>query len=258
MKNKMKNLIPFKTLLRKELTRIFKIWKQTLLPPVITSILYFLIFWKFIWSQISDINWLTYIEFIVPWLILMWTITASYMNASFSFFSWKFQRSIEEVLVSPMSNWIIITSYISGAIVRWMLIWIITYIVAFFFTGIQIESYFISLLFLLFTSMLFALLWLFNWFFAKTFDDVNIIPSFVLTPLIYLWWVFYSLEFLSPFRQLVSQFNPIFYMVNWLRYGMLWVSEVPVIYALITIIVMNIVMFIVNLRLMNIWYWIKS
>ena len=254
----MKNLTPFKTIFKKELARVFSIWKQTLLPPVITSVLYFLIFWKFIWSKISDINWISYIEFIVPWLTLMWTITASYMNASFSFFSWKFQRSIEEILVSPVSNTAIIIAYISGGIARWIIIWIMTYVIAFFFTGIQINNYLVTILFLFFTSMLFALLGLFNWFFAKSFDDINIIPSFVLTPMIYLWWVFYSLEFLSPFWKIVSQFNPIFYMVNWLRYGMLWVSDVPVSYALMAIMIINIIMFIINLKLMRVWYWLKN
>lgn len=250
--------ISLKALLTKELSRVLRIWKQTILPAVITSILYFLIFWKFIGSQIDSISGVPYITFIVPGFIMMSMLTASYANVSSSFFGAKFQRSIEEILVAPIPNWMIIVAYCLGWILRGLIIWVLIYIVAHFFTDVGIDSIFITFLFGFFSSSLFALLGLFNWFFAKSFDDVNIIPTFVITPLVYLGWVFYSLEFLSPFWQFISQFNPIFYMVNGFRYGMLWFSELSVYTALIAIIVFNIVFFAINLKLLNKGYGLKS
>ena len=254
----MNNYIGFKTLVHKEVSRVFRIWKQTILPPVITSVIYFLIFGTFIWSQIKEISGVSYMEFIIPWLMMMWAITASYANVSSSFFGAKFQKSIEEVLVSPITDWMIILAFICGWILRWMIIWTIVFIVAMFFTDITISNYLVTFLFLFFTSSLFSLLWLFNWFFANSFDDVNIIPTFVITPMIYLWWVFYSLEFLSPIWQLVSKFNPIFYMVDWLRYGILDISEMPIYYSLAAIVFFNFVFFMINLKLMKKGYWLRT
>ena len=254
----MKNWIWLKSLAGKEIKRVFRIWKQTILPPIITSILYFLIFGTFIWSKIESIKWVSYIEFIIPWFIMMSVIMSSYANVSSSFFGAKFQRSIEEILVSPLPNWMIIFSYCLAWVTRGIIVWIIIYLIALFFTDIVIINYFITILFLFLTSLLFSLIWLFNSFFAKNFDDVNIIPTFVLMPLVYLWWVFYSLDFISPFWQTVSQFNPIFYMVNWLRYGMLNISEVSIYFSLLAIIGVNILMFLVNMKLMKVWYGLKN
>lgn len=252
------NLIWFLSLSKKELKRVFRIWKQTLVPPVISSALYFLIFWSFIGSQINNIWDVTYIQFIVPWFIMMSVINASYANVSSSFFGSKFNHSIEELLVSPMPNYLIILAYTMGGIIRWIMVWILIFLVAQPFTHISIEHFGVTLLFLILTSTLFSLAGLFNAFFAKTFDDISIIPTFVITPMVYLGWVFFSLEFLSNFWQTVSQFNPIFYMVNGLRYGMLGHSEVNVMYSILAIFIFIILLFALNLRLLNKWYWLKS
>ncbi len=221
IKTMINQTVAMKTLVHKEVSRVFRIWKQTILPPVVTSVLYFLIFGSFIGSQIQDISGVSYMQFIIPGLMMMGAITASYANVSSSFFGAKFQKSIEEILVSPMSDWMIIVAYCLGGIIRGMIIGVVVFLVALFFAPLHIEHIIITLLFLFFTASLFALLGLFNGFFAKSFDDVNIIPTFVITPMIYLGGVFYSLEFLSPFWQFVSKFNPIFYMVDGLRYGIL-------------------------------------
>ncbi|MCH2188669.1 ABC transporter permease [Candidatus Gracilibacteria bacterium] len=250
--------IAMQTLVRKEVTRVFRIWKQTILPPVVTSVLYFLIFGSFIGSQIQDISGVSYMQFIIPGLMMMGAITASYANVSSSFFGAKFQKSIEEILVSPMHDWMIIIAYVLGGIIRGVIIGVIVFIVSLFFTDISLSHPIITLLFLFFTSSLFGLLGLFNGFFAKSFDDVNIIPTFVITPMIYLGGVFYSLEFLSPFWQTVSHFNPIFYMVDGLRYGLLGVAEMPTYLSLGAIIAFNIIFFFINLRLMKKGYGLRS
>lgn len=247
-----------KTLTKKEVSRVFRIWKQTLVPPVMTSILYFLIFGSFVGSRIGEIGEVSYMEFIVPGFIMMSVITASYTNVASSFFGSKFQRSIEELLVSPMPKWQIIIGYMLGGMVRGILVWIIIYAVSYFFVPIQIHSYLQTLLFVLFTSAFFSLAGMFNGFFAKSFDDVSLIPTFVITPMVYLGWVFYSLEFLSPFWQGVSKFNPIFYMVNGLRNGMIGISELPIYSSLMVLIIFTGIFFFLNLKLFNKWYGMKS
>jgi ABC-2 type transport system permease protein len=252
------DLIALRSLTYKEVKRVFRIWKQTLLPPVVTTTLYFLIFWTFIWSQVWDVNWVDYIKFLVPWFIMMSLITASYANVSSSFFGAKFQRYIEELITSPMSNTSVILWYISWWIIRWMLISIIVFIVASFFTDISVSHPFISLLFVFFTASLFSLAWFLNAFFAKSFDDVNIIPTFIITPLIYLGWVFYSANSLSGFWKFLTELNPIYYMINGLRYGIIGQSDINIYVSLFAIIIFNIIFFIANLYLFKKWYWLKN
>lgn len=254
----MTNLIPIMALTKKETSRVFRIWKQTIVPPVVTWILYFLIFWVFIWGQMKEINWVPYINFIVPWFILMSVITASYSNVSSSFFGSKFNKSIEELIVSPIKKSHIIIAYTLWWIIRWVMVWLLIFVVASFFTNIDVTHPLLALLFLFLTSALFSLAWLFNAFFAKTFDDVTIIPNFVITPLIYLWGVFYPLSFLPDFWQIVTQFNPILYLINWFRYSLLNYSEVTVLYSAVASSIFVIVLFILNVRLMEKWYGIKS
>lgn len=248
----------FFSLTHKEVKRVFRIWKQTLLPSVITWLLYFLVFGQFIGSKITDVNWIWYMEFIVPWFIMMSIIVQSYTNVSSSFFWAKFTNSVEEILVSPIKNYLIIIAFILWWIVRWLVVWLLIFIVSSFFVNIEIQHIWLWILFSFLTATLFWLLWLFNAFFAKSFDDVAIIPTFVITPLTYLWWVFYSLSFLPDFWQKVSLFNPIFHMVNWLRYSFFWESEIWVGYAILYIVFWILALFYVNLLMLKKGYWLKS
>ncbi len=231
------------TLTGKEVKNFLKIWKQTLLPPVITAILYILIFWKFIWDQVTVIEWVSYMNFIFPWLLMMSVIMGSYALTSFWFFWAKMFKHIEELLVSPMSNNKIILWYCLAWLTRWTIVWILVFTVSSFIVDISIFSYFYFFIFLFLTSIVFSLAWLFNWIFAKSFDDVNIIPSFIITPLIYLWWVFYSINMLPDFWKDISQFNPILYMINGLRYAFLWESDVNIVTSLIILISLLIVLY---------------
>jgi ABC-2 type transport system permease protein len=225
---------------------------------VISAVLYILIFWKFIWEKITIIPWINYIDFIFPWLLMMSIIMWSYSLTSFWFFSSKMFKSIEELLVSSISYNKIIIWYCLAWISRWILVWISVFLVSLLLVQINITSYFYLFLFVFLTSIVFSLAWLLNWIFAKNFDDVNIFPSFVITPLIYLGWVFYSIDMLSPFWQYLSQFNPILYMINWLRYAFIWFSDVNIYYSIIILITFIIVLYSLCLYLLKKWYWIKS
>lgn len=246
------------TLVNKEVSRFMRIWKQTLLPPVITIVLYLLIFWKFIWEKIQIIEWVSYIDFIFPGLLMMSVITSSYWNTSSSFFGWKFQKSIEELYVSPISHSKILFWFCIGWILRWVLVGLLVYITWLLMVDIHIFSFFYTFLFIILTSMLFSLAGILNAIYAKSFDDINIIPSFFITPMIYLWWVFYSISLLSPTWQVISKVNPILYMVNGLRYWFLGISDVNI-YVSISIISVFIIIFSVfSLYLLKKGYWIKS
>lgn len=214
------------SILRKEITRFMRIWLQTLVPPVITMSLYFIIFGNLIGHRIGDMGGFSYIQFIVPGLIMMSVITNAYTNVSSSFFSAKFQRNIEELLVAPVPTHIIIAGYVGGGMARGILIGIIVTLVSLFFVSLQIYSWPVIVFTLLMTSLLFSLAGLINAIFAKTFDDISIIPTFVLTPLTYLGGVFYSLSLLPVFWQWISKLNPIVYMISGFRYGFLGMSDV--------------------------------
>jgi ABC-2 type transport system permease protein len=199
----------YKTLLHKELVRIFRIWSQTLLPPVVTQSLYFAIFGGLIGSQLAPINGQTYMQFVVPGLVMMAVITSSFTNVVSSFFGSKFQKNIEELMVSPTPNWVIILGFISGGVVRGLLVGFIVYLVSAVFTGVRIDNPLIVSIFVLLTAVVFSLGGLINAIFATKFDDISIFPTFVLTPLTYLGGVFYGLSQLPPFWQNVSKLNPI-------------------------------------------------
>lgn len=224
----MQNLIGFYTLSNKEIKRIFRIWRQTFVPPIITTMLYFLIFGTLIGNRIGQMNGVSYMQFIAPGLIMMSAISASYTNTASSFFLAKFVRNIEELLVSPLSTHTIIWGYIMGSIARGGLVGLLVMLVALGFVDYEIHSWSIIILTMLLTTTAFALGGLINAVFAKTFDDIGTIPTFVLTPLTYLGGVFYSISLLPPFWQTVSQFNPIVYMINGFRYGFLGISDVSV------------------------------
>ena len=222
------NWIALNTIWIKECTRFLRIWVQTLVPPAITMSLYFVIFVNLIGNRIGEMGGFTYMEFIVPGLIMMSVITNSYANVSSSFFSAKFQRNIEELLVAPVPTWVIIFGYVGGGVARAILIGIIVTAVSMFFVDVNIHSFTAIIVTLLLTSTLFATAGLVNALYAKTFDDISMVPTFVLTPLTYLGGVFYSLSLLPEFWQTVSKANPIVYMVNGFRYGFLGVSDVNV------------------------------
>ena len=226
--NLKQNYIAFSTIVRKEVVRFTRIWTQTLVPPIITQSLYFLIFGKFIGSQIREINGIDYMGFIVPGLVMMAVINASYVNVVGSFFSSKFQRSVEELLVSPVPNFVIIAGYVVGGALRGIIVGCLVFGVSFFFTQPQIENIFIIILFMILTAITFALGGFINAIFAKKFDDVSIFPTFVLTPLTYLGGVFYSITALPELWQNVSKFNPILYMVNGFRYGFYGFTDVNI------------------------------
>jgi len=251
-------MIDVMTLVRKEVYRFIRIWKQTLLPPVITIVLYLMIFGKFIWDQISVINGVKYIDFIFPGLLMMSVIMASYSNTSSSFFGSKFQNNIQELFVSPISYTKILIWFCMGWALRGLIVWALVFLVWFFLTDFHIHSYFYMILFLLLTSTLFSLAGLFNGIFAKSFDDIMIIPSFVITPLVYLWGVFYSVSMLSPFWQTLSQGNPILYMVNGLRFAFIWVSDVNIFISIAIIVIFIAALVLWNLYLLKKWYGIKS
>jgi len=219
------------TLMRKEIRRYTRIWSQTLLPSAITMSLYFLIFGSLIGSRIGDMGGVSYMEFVVPGLIMMAIVTNSYANVVSSFFGSKFNSSIEELLVSPTPNHIVLLGFVSGGVSRGMLVAVIVTIVASLFVELNIHSYAVVIAVVALTSILFSLCGLINAVFANTFDDINIVPTFVLTPLTYLGGVFYSLELLPDFWAAVSQANPLVYVVNAFRFGMLGVSDVSVGFA---------------------------
>lgn len=218
--------IALQSIVRKEITRFMRIWVQTLVPPVITMSLYFMIFGQLIGSRIGTMGGFDYMEFIVPGLIMMAVITNSYANVASSFFSAKFQRNIEELLVAPVPNYIIVLGYMFGGMARGILVGAIVTSVALFFVDLQVQHPLLTVLTVVMTSATFALAGLINAVFAKSFDDISIIPTFVLTPLTYLGGVFYSIELLSPLWQKVSLANPIVYMINAFRHGFLGVSDI--------------------------------
>ena len=237
------NYVALTTIRIKECTRFLRIWVQTLVPPAITMSLYFVIFGNLIGNRIGEMGGFTYMEFIVPGLIMMSVITNSYANVSSSFFSAKFQRNIEELLVSPVPTSVIILGYVGGGVARAILIGIIVTLVSLFFVDVQIHHLGIIALTLVLTATLFATAGLINAVFAKTFDDISVVPTFVLTPLTYLGGVFYSLTLLPEFWQWVSKANPVVYMVNGFRYGFLGVSDVPVTFSLSLLVIFNVVLF---------------
>ncbi len=223
--------IALSSILNKETNRFMRIWVQTLVPPAITMTLYFIIFGNLIGSQIGKMKGFSYMEFIVPGLIMMSVITNSYANVASSFFSAKFQRNVEELLVAPVPNYIIVLGFVGGGVARGMLVGVIVTLLSLFFVDIQIHHLLVIISTVMLTATLFSLGGLINAVYAKTFDDISIVPTFILTPLTYLGGVFYSLSLLPPFWQGLSNLNPIVYMVNAFRYGFLGHSDVNMVVA---------------------------
>lgn len=243
--------VAFLTIARKETIRILRIWAQTLLPPAITMVLYFIIFGGVIGSQVRDIEGYDYMQFIVPGLVMMAVITNSYGNVVSSYFSAKFQRNMEEMLVSPTPQFVIIAGYVAGGMIRGLLVGGIVTLLAMGFTDLTLTHGVFTVVILLLTSMMFSLAGMTNGIFARKFDDVAIIPAFVLTPLTYLGGVFYSIKDLPDVLQKVSMANPILYMVNGFRYGILGVSDINPAVALGIVVAFTVTLFTVNLTLLR-------
>lgn len=228
-------LISLWTMVVKEVRRFMRIWPQTLVPPSITMTMYFIIFGNLIGSRVGEMHGISYMSYIVPGLIMMSVITNSYSNVASSFFSNKFQRSVEEMMVSPMPNWVILAGFVIGGAARGLGVGLIVTVVSLFFTHLDLHHPLLTLAVVIMTALLFSIGGFINALLAKKFDDISIIPIFVLTPLTYLGGVFYSIDLLPDFWQSVTMINPILYMVNAFRYGILGISDIPVAGALIAI-----------------------
>ena len=243
--------IAFMTILRKEIRRYLRIWPQTLLPSAITMSLYFVIFGTLIGSRIGEMGGFSYMQFVVPGLIMMAIVTNSYSNVVSSFFGSKFNHSVEELLVSPTPNYIILMGYVVGGVTRGLFVAAVVTVVSLFFTRLHIHSYFVVVVIVLMTSTLFALAGFINAVYANSFDDISIIPTFVLTPLIYLGGVFYSMELLPDFWAGVSKLNPLVYVVNAFRYGVLGVSDVSLGVSFGMITLFTVIAFAYSMHLLN-------
>ncbi len=243
--------IAFNTILMKEIRRFMRIWQQTLLPPAITMTLYFIIFGSLIGSRIGEMSGISYMSFIMPGLIMMSVINNAYSNVSSSFFSNKFQRSVEELLVAPLPNSVILGGFVFGGVARGLMTGIIVTGVALFFTDVTVFNFWVLTSVVFLSSVLFSLAGFINALYANKFDDISIVPTFLLTPLSYLGGVFFSTDLLPSHWQLISQFNPILYMVNGFRYGMLGVSDVSLVTCYTILISIILILFFISMRLLN-------
>ncbi|MFZ2886231.1 MAG: ABC transporter permease [Minisyncoccia bacterium] len=245
----------FYTMLRRDVVRMFRIWVQTFLPSVITSCLYFLVFGTVLGSQIGQMQGVDYMVFVVPGLVMLAIVTTSYANTSFTFFSSKFfMRSIDEILVSPTPPWLMIAGFVGGGVIRGVLTGALVLVVSVFFTGLSlaIHNILIILGFAILTSLVFALAGLVNGIYAKSIDGINIVPTFVLTPLVYLGGVFYSVHTLPSWWQAITYANPLFYLINGFRYGFLGITDVSIMVSVGMLIAMIAVLVGVN------WYFIRT
>lgn len=246
-----KKIIAFRTIVVKEFLRFMRIWVQTILPPVITTALYFIIFGNLIGAQIGDMEGFRYMDYIVPGLIMMAVITNSYGNVVSSFYGSKFQRNVEEMLVSPMPNYILLCGYVAGGVARGIIVGAAVTLVSIFFSDLQFYNVWVILSVFVLTAILFSLAGFINAVYANSFDDISIVPTFILTPLTYLGGIFYSISLLPEFWQKVSLINPILYMVNAFRYGFLGISDINLGVSYAIILVFIIVLYLYSMNLLN-------
>lgn len=243
----------FYTILRKDVVRIFRIWPQTILPSVVTSVLYFLVFGSIIGERIGEFNGFSYMHFIVPGLVMLAVVTNSFANVASAFFAAKFfSRNIDEILVSPTPPWVLIGGYVAGGMVRGVLVGILVLMISLFFALPPLEHPLVVALFLVLSSMIFSLAGLVNGIYAKNFDGITIIPTFVLTPLVYLGGVFYSVDVLPQFWQGLTYANPIFYLISGFRYGFLGFADVSIVLSVGVLLGLTALLVAVN------WYMIKQ
>lgn len=254
----MNHAIALRTIVKKEVQRFVRIWPQTLLPPAITTALYFLIFGKLIGDRIGTVGGASYMDYIVPGVILMSVISHSYANVVSSFYSTKFQRNIEELLVSPVPNWVILSGYVSGGIIRGLLVGLVVALISRVFADIAINNIAVTLSIAVLTATVFSLAGFINAVFADSFDDISIIPNFILTPLSYLGGVFYSVDMLPDVWQTVSLGNPILYMINAFRYGLIGVTDVDVTIAFVMTGGFSVVLILFSLFLLHKGVGIKN
>ncbi len=237
------HLIALQTILLKETLRFLRIWIQTLIPPAVTVLLYFIIFGKLIGAQLGPVDGLSYTQYIAPGLIMMAVITNAYSNVMSSFFSAKFQRHIEEMIVSPLPNAIIVLGFVGGGVARGLAVGMVVTVISLLFTDLHWQHPLLTVAVMILTALLFSLAGLINGIYAKSFDDISLIPTFVLTPLTYFGGIFYSITMLPPFWQSASQFNPILYMVNAFRFGILGVSDIDIRLAFAIILLLIVALF---------------
>ncbi|MBI2801725.1 MAG: ABC transporter permease [Gammaproteobacteria bacterium] len=241
----------FATIVNKEVNRFMRIWLQTILPPAITMALYFVIFGNLIGPRIGKMHGFNYMQYIAPGIIMMAVITNAYANVVSSLFGAKFQRHIEEILVAPIPDILIVGGFVAGGVARGIIVGAAVTLVALFFTDLQVHSYAVTISVVILTAVLFSLAGYINALFAKKFDDISIVPTFILTPLTYLGGVFYSIDLLPEFWQRVSLGNPILYMVNAFRYGVLGVSDIDLTTAFAVILLFIVALFGISLELMR-------
>lgn len=250
--------VAFSTIVIREITRFARIWPQTILPPVITTSLYFIIFGNLIGPQIGDMRGYKYMDYIVPGLIIMSVITNSYANVVSSFFGSKFQRNIEEMMVSPMPGYLIVLGFVTGGVARGIAVGFVVTLVSLFFSRLQIHHFGVVITVVFLTATLFSLGGLINGVFAKSFDDISIVPTFVLTPLTYLGGVFYTISLLPEFWQNASLINPILYMVNAFRYGFLGISDISLVTSYFIILAFIVGLLALSIHLINRGYGIRT
>ena len=256
--NTTEKIIALKAIIAKEILRFSRIWIQTLLPPVITTALYFIVFGNLIGPRIGEMDGFDYMEFIIPGLIMMAVITNSYGNVVSSFYGSKFQRHIEEMLISPVPNYIILIGYVAGGVARGLTVGVAVTIVSLIFHPLNIHSLWVMFSMIILTAILFSLAGLINGVYAKSFDDISIIPTFVLTPLTYLGGIFYSISMLPEFWQKLSLANPILYMVNAFRYGFLGVSDISLLASYAISIAFIIALYLYSLHLLRKGHGIRT
>lgn len=246
-------LTSFYTIVRKDTIRQFRVWSQTFLPSVVTSVLYFLVFGAVIGDRIQNFGEFSYIHFIVPGLVMLAVITNSYSNVAFTFFTGKFfSRNIDEILVSPTPPWLLIAGYVAGGVVRGVITGILVILISLFFAVPPLENILVLALFLVLSSVIFSLAGLVNGIYAKNFDGITIVPTFVLTPLVYLGGVFYSVDMLPELWKTLTLFNPIFYLINGFRYGFLGITDVSISVSIAVLVSLTAVLVGIN------WYMIKK
>ena len=244
--------ISFYTIVRKDVFRIVRLWPQTLLPSLVTSTLYFLIFGTFLGSRIGHVGDVPYMNFVMPGLVMLAVVTNAFSNVATTFFTAKFfTRNIEEILVSPTPPWVIIAGFVSGGVVRGLMVGVLVMLASLFFGTLVIHNVAVILAFLFITSLVFSLAGLVNGIYAKNFDGISIVPTFVLTPMTYLGGVFYSVAILPEPWQTISHFNPIFYIINGFRYGFLGTSDVSLAASFSVLIALAVLLFLANLYLMK-------
>ncbi len=252
------NIVAFKTMVVKEVRRFMRIWVQTIVPPAVSALLYMTIFGTLIGSRVGEMDGHRYIDFIVPGIIMMAVITNSYGNSVSSFFGAMFQKHLEELLVAPVHNAVILAGFVVGGVCRGMLVGSLVAVVSLFFTRLHVENPLITIAVVILTSTLFSIGGVINSVFAKGFDDISIIPNFVLTPLTYLGGIFYSIHLLPDFWRGLSYFNPVLYMINGFRYGILGRSDISIGWSFLVIVVFIVILAAIALRLLNKGVGIKT